>query len=121
MKSLGLQPTDTGRPGGREIGDHMTHYIVDGGPFAEHAAQLIAAGFAIAWREAPPEEQVDGDEGEDEGAGSSAAEFRAPERKQRKSGVRVRYTCPACGLNAWAKHDVELICGQDHLPLTPSG
>lgn len=30
-----------------------------------------------------------------------------------KSGIRSRYTCPVCGLNAWAKPGVTIICGED--------
>ena len=29
----------------------------------------------------------------------------------RREGVRTKYTCPKCGLNAWAKLEVVLLCG----------
>lgn len=32
MKEIGLQPSSTGEPGGKEIGQNMTHYIIKGGP-----------------------------------------------------------------------------------------
>lgn len=121
MKSLGLQPTDTGKPGGRELGDQMTHLIVDGGPFAEQADLLIATGFAITWQEAVLDDQGQDGDGDNPVSGSSTGAPLSPTARRRKSGVRVRYSCPACGLNAWAKHEALLICGEDHLPLTPSG
>src|ERR1017187_6691360 len=31
MKEIGLQPTDTGEPGGKETGQSVTHYIIPGG------------------------------------------------------------------------------------------
>ena len=38
-----------------------------------------------------------------------------------KAGVRTKYTCPNCGLNAWAKADVVLICGACEVALEPEG
>jgi hypothetical protein len=32
MKEIGLHPSATGEPGGKETGKHMSHYIVSGGP-----------------------------------------------------------------------------------------
>ena len=34
MKAIGLHPSDTGEPGGKETGQSMTHYIVAGGKYA---------------------------------------------------------------------------------------
>ena len=31
--------------------------------------------------------------------------------RKTKSASKTRYSCPTCGLNAWAKPDVSLICG----------
>ena len=33
-----------------------------------------------------------------------------PEKKKKKV-FRVKYTCPKCGANAWAKPAVKLVCG----------
>jgi hypothetical protein len=30
---------------------------------------------------------------------------------------KVKYSCPECGLNAWAKPDVCLVCGECHQPM----
>ena len=30
--------------------------------------------------------------------------------KKKKSGNRVKYTCPDCGANAWGKGGLHLIC-----------
>ena len=40
-----------------------------------------------------------------------------PNAKPAKSGVRSRFTCPICGLNAWAKPGASLVCGEDGSPL----
>ncbi len=52
MKRVGLYPSATGQPGGAEVGEMMSHYIVEGGPFHVAARQLIASGFAFNWFEA---------------------------------------------------------------------
>lgn len=120
MKSLGLHPSDTGGPDGREIGDQMSHYIIDGGPFDQQAKQLINAGFAITWQDSPPEVQIDGDGSEDPDSGGASRGPLAPNRKGSKSGKRVKYSCPACGLNAWSRHGAQFICGEDKLTMAPS-
>jgi uncharacterized Zn finger protein (UPF0148 family) len=30
----------------------------------------------------------------------------------RKAASQMKYTCPGCGLNAWAKAGVNLVCGE---------
>jgi hypothetical protein len=44
MKRLGLPPSDTGKPGGRETGQRVTHYIIPDGPFALTCAVLLEDG-----------------------------------------------------------------------------
>jgi predicted SprT family Zn-dependent metalloprotease len=91
MEAIGLEPSDTGCSGGKRTGQHMSHYIRDGGPFHRTCAALLAEGFAISWR----------DRGRDDEHGKTP----------KKSGTRTKYTCPGCGLNAWAKADAVLLCG----------
>ena len=83
MKEVGLQPSHTGKPGGRETGDHMTHYIVAGGQFEVQARRLIASGFKISW-----------------------ASDLLPVRP-----TRAKYTCPGCGVNVWGKPNLKITCG----------
>ena len=45
MESIGLMPSNTGAEGGGKTGQQMTHYIVEDGPFAEAAADLLALGW----------------------------------------------------------------------------
>jgi hypothetical protein len=109
MKLIGLHPSSTGKEGGQETGDSVSHYIVSAGPFEVAANELLMTGFAIAWTEKPPETDtapVKGGEGPDQ---------------EPKSGKRVKYTCPCCRLNAWAKHRVQLVCGRDMTPMEPAG
>jgi predicted SprT family Zn-dependent metalloprotease len=62
MKSLGLQPSNTGVPGGKETGQSMSHYIIPDGPFAMTFRKLErmeteSAIRASAWRQKGPEQQ----------------------------------------------------------------
>lgn len=90
MKEVGLHPSDTGEPGGKETGQKVTHYIIEGGAFALAVAKLQASGFEIRWQS-----RTDGQE----------------ERKK-KAASKTKYTCPSCDLNAWAKPGAVLICGE---------
>lgn len=52
MQRIGLQTTDTGYPGGRTVGQKMTHYIIPGGPFELAARDLLSGGFKAVWFDA---------------------------------------------------------------------
>ncbi|WP_208249027.1 SprT-like domain-containing protein [Rhizobium sp. T1470] len=107
MKAIGLHPSDTGVEGGREIGENVGHYIVEGGPFDVAADKLIARGFAIVWKNTP-----------DELPAPTQGEGEAEPVAIPKSGKRVRYCCPECDLKAWAKHDVRLMCAEHQALMT---
>lgn len=99
MIALGLYPSDTGRPGGKETGYHMTHYIVEDGPFDIACRELTAAGFRLSWLE------------NDGMFGSQPPVTTKLVAGRTDSSNRWKYTCPKCGLNAWAKPGVSLACG----------
>jgi SprT-like family len=88
MKEIGLQPSTTGEPGGKETGQSVTHYIIPGGLYAKAYAKLEAKGFQLHWQSVP--------------AGKQA---------KAKKASKTKFTCPECGQNAWAKPGALLICG----------
>lgn len=90
MIEVGLQPSDTGKPGGKTTGQKVSHYVLEGGPFTEAVAMLKASGFELRWQ------SRGGDEAE----------------RRKKAASKTKYSCPGCGLNAWAKPGVALICGE---------
>lgn len=94
MMKIGLIPSDTGRPGGKQTGQRMTHFIKRGGQFDRVASALVAKGFALAYVER-----------------NSKAERKVALKKQQS---KTRYQCPKCRQNAWAKPQVNLICGDCH-------
>jgi len=88
MEAVGLGPSDTGRPGGNLTGESMSHYIIKDGPYVKSAARLVEAGFELSWVD-----RVGGT------------------RRKKTKVFRVKYSCPKCGVNAWAKPGVKLVCG----------
>jgi len=95
MLEVGLIPSDTGKAGGNRVGQRMSHYIESGGQFQRAAEKLIASGFALSW-----------------------ADSVGPKAKVRKNSGRVKYSCEDCGLNAWAKPNAQLMCGDCHQVLS---
>jgi predicted SprT family Zn-dependent metalloprotease len=88
MESVGLIPSDTGKPGGNKTGQSMSHYIEPDGLFDIHCRQLIEQGINLYW----------GD--------------RFGKNEAKPKNGRLKYTCSICRLNAWAKPDSSLICGK---------
>lgn len=91
MDELGLSPSSTGQPGGKRTGQSVSHYIVEGGPYARSAAELLATGLVITWRAIP----------------NGTA-------RSKHSGRRAKYSCtPTCKNKAqvWGKAGLNIICG----------
>jgi ribosomal protein S27AE len=88
-KEVGLQPSSTGEEGGAETGQSVSHYILPGGRYAIAYAKLAATGFQFHWQSVPASEGGKG-----------------------KKSSKTKFTCPACGQNAWAKPGARLICGE---------
>ncbi len=109
MKRVGLHPSDTGQPGGKETGQKVSHYIVEDGPFQVAARKLIASG------KAPVAKLVDV-----EGFLMAAVPVPAPlvssgapagpSPAPAKAGKRVKYTCPACANAVWGRSGLLVAC-----------
>jgi hypothetical protein len=89
MWEIGLQPSSTGEPSGKETGQSMSHAIIPEGRYAQAYAKLAATGFQLHWQSIPATVQGRG-----------------------KKSSKTKFTCPECGQNAWAKPDARLICGE---------
>lgn len=88
MKRVGLYPSSTAAPGGKETGQSMSHYIVDGGAYALAYAGLAATGFRLDWQSRTYDE--------------------ATAKKKRAS--KTKYTCPECAQNVWGKPGARVAC-----------
>ncbi|MDN7664090.1 SprT-like domain-containing protein [Burkholderia cenocepacia] len=123
MKAVGLMPSSTGQPGGKEVGQHMADYPLPGGPFIVACEKLLQTAFRITWMDRFPihPEHVSTPE---ELAGDPSAEalvalgaFDVPAESDSLDGEspaiagevstnnsnRMKYTCPVCGDNIWGK------------------
>lgn len=87
MEALGLMPSDTGAAGGKRTGQRMTHYIILGGRFDTATRELLDSGFKLNWE--------------------------SNKRAALANGIsKLKFTCPACKQNAWAKPGARLLCGR---------
>lgn len=93
MREVGLIPTSTGAPGGKETGQKVTHIIEEGGAYARACAKLLAEHPAILYH----------DRAGDDEEGRKA--------RKKKAASKTKYTCESCGANAWAKPNTNLWCG----------
>ncbi|MFL5697904.1 MAG: SprT-like domain-containing protein [Ktedonobacteraceae bacterium] len=89
MLEIGLIPSASGEPGGKETGQKMTHLIEENGNFAQAVSKLLVEHPAILYS----------DRSENDAA------------RKKKAASKTKYTCPGCGLNAWAKPEAPLVCG----------
>lgn len=58
MKSVGLMPSHTGKPGGKETGEQMADYAIEGGVFEQAFEKLLATDFKITWHDRYPARNV---------------------------------------------------------------
>jgi hypothetical protein len=93
MLRVGLIPSNTGKPGGKETGQHMTHYIAPEAAFQTAFTDLEADGFDDLYVELWNDE-------------ASRA------KRKKKADSKTRYTCSSCSLHAWAKPGARFMCGQ---------
>jgi SprT-like family len=82
----GLQPSSTGKPGGKETGQKMSDYIIPGGRFDLACGDLIARGFTLRWADITPERE--------------RPEVERP----------VTYTCPVCAVRVKGPADIRVRC-----------
>jgi ribosomal protein L37AE/L43A len=93
MEALGLMPSSTAAPGGTRVGYRMSHFIIPGGAF-ERAFEQMPAECHLPWTCG-----ID-----DEARGEKKA------KKEASRKVKVKYSCPSCGLNVWGRGGLRLRC-----------
>lgn len=89
MEAVGLYPSSTGAPGGDRVGYRVSHYVLEGGAFAQ-AFAAMPREYLLPWMCSEPT-----------GQGTSK---KAPVSK-------LKYSCPGCAANAWGKPGLYLRCG----------
>jgi predicted SprT family Zn-dependent metalloprotease len=91
MEQVGLMTSSTGEPGGKRVGQKMTHYIIEGGAY-EKAFADVTPEMLLPW--------------------STAARLDGDKEKAKRPKSKFLYTCPCCGAKAWGKPGLLLICGE---------
>jgi predicted SprT family Zn-dependent metalloprotease len=91
MKAVGLYPSSTGKPGGKETGQSMSHYVLEGGPYQTAFRRMAGNGWRLDWERAS--------EGE------------------RTSGQRTKYLCPSCRSAVWGRPDLRITCDDCSAPM----
>ncbi len=89
MNEVGLVPSDTGQPGGKQTGQRMDHYIEPAGAFKE-AIDVMPAKLQLPWI-----------------TGGVTGEA-----KPKKDRNKVKYLCEECAINIWGKPGLHVICGE---------
>ena len=112
MKSVGLIPSNTGKPDGKETGQKMTHYIEENGRYHK-AFKRLAKKYIL------PFTSLDGEmmkmliEGGTNGSDGEESERKKRLRKLRPiSRNKTKYSCPDCKVNVWGKPGLKIICGE---------
>jgi len=135
MLEIGLQPSNTGLPGGKQTGRSMSDYILPDGKFIKACKKLIEADFKLPWmdRHAPQTPQVMAARNQalsDAGIAvdhSDAPNVSLPESIGERPTVfepapprektRFRFTCPGCHISAWASAKARIVCGECMEPM----
>lgn len=135
MEAVGLMPSDTSRPGGKRVGQHMGDYVLPGGRFELVTLELFATGFMISWLDRYPVQLpkrepchsaedptvLDGGTGSPSSLALPAAALVAPAATTQVASIiekprtgnrsnRSKYRCPTCALNVWGKPGLKVGC-----------
>lgn len=84
MEAVGLIPSSTGQPGGRRVGQRMTHYVAEDGAFLR---SFKALALALPWQS--------------EGRRVATTKYEK---------AKVKYSCAQCGTNVWGKPGLQIGC-----------
>ena len=106
MESIGLMPSDTGKEGGKKLGQKMADYVIAGGLFETVSKELLASGFRFNFQSV---ERLAYAPGDGEGAEGEPS---------KPKGSKIKYSCP-CGQNVWGKPELSILCGKCGAAFTP--
>ena len=103
MITIGLMPSSTGKPGGKMTGVGMSDYVIEDGQFAHAYEQFIKNGYEIRWSSS----FVRNNTSNIDITNPLSSQDAVHDQKRRS---KTKYSCNTCGLNAWAKPQVQLAC-----------
>jgi len=134
MEEIGLMPSSTGRPGGKRVGQGMSCYVMSDGQFLAACAHLATAPLELPlsqrWSSMLTEEIKPWPAGDlsqtilthlmsPVNAPSDVDEKRQSDCL-REVKRKVKYACRKCGVFAWGRPNLHLVCQTCQLPLKAS-
>jgi hypothetical protein len=121
MLSIGLHPSSTGRPGGREVGERMSDYVIENAKFAIASENLLSSDWSITWFDRFPERSANPHS--IHGAPLPISPTHEPPIQHAPDGLfhiidtpsdqsnRRKYRCATCETAVWGKPGLALLCG----------
>ena len=132
MESMGLMPSNTGKPGGKKTGQQMMDYIIEDGKFIEQTKILVSNDiFKKLWYDrfgvVPNLELSAEQEAQCNGANTINEISKVPDIKNFHSPIRhvllnnsntlesskkvkIKYNCSYCNANVWGKPGLNIRC-----------
>jgi predicted SprT family Zn-dependent metalloprotease len=119
MKSIGLMPSHTGRPGGRCTGQKMSDYPIEGGLFSEICEELVN-DFQLDWIDkiqytALPVNKPQIKKPDEVLTMPFSEIYKVPlvfeEAKKKSNTSKTKYTCN-CNQNIWGKLGLDITCNK---------
>lgn len=109
MISVGLQPSDTGAPGGKETGQSMDDYVIEGGRYERLMKSMEDSGqLPYITLEAEISRIQRGLESDIELTEDQEARLAVAAQKNRS---KTPYICPSCDTKVWGKPSLHIMCG----------
>lgn len=103
MESIGLMPSNTGMPGGKRVGQKVSHYIKENGPYSVAYTKFkkeigITSNFTLALKAKGP------------GLIPPGIDPETGEKVKLKNSGPARYTCPECESYVTGKKGLNIQC-----------
>ncbi|MET7038814.1 SprT-like domain-containing protein [Elizabethkingia miricola] len=127
MISIGLMPSNTGKPGGKKTGQQMMDYPIENGIFIKTCAEMIKSPlFEKLWYDRTTtikilnsnngisdlQEEMPNTEEEIIEFLYSTFTVEQPLLTSSSDSSKSKYTCHNCDLNVWGKPQLSIICGE---------
>ncbi len=122
MADIGLQPTDTGGPGGKITGDMMSDFIIAGGRFDLVTRELLAQDYIISWLDRLAVLDlsfIDSDKLE-EITGLGVVVDGSDSDSNKSNRVKYSHKCNEGIVNVWGRPGLSLLCGVCDCAFDPS-
>lgn len=90
MEFVGLITSSTGEKGGKRTGQHVSHYILEGGDYDKAFAEMPAE-YILPFK--------------------TCFSMQKNHKKVKKAPAKVTYICPVCGQEVRGKEGLNIVCG----------